>query len=262
VADASRIFFSAINTGSGQPGIFEVRPGTANSLRLVAADGLVEPISIAINADDTALFVADPASTLAGATTDRGAVLKVDTTTGIASVLIEGFQPTAITVGKLGAADALFFAGRDLTGVSGVFTAGLDGSAVTPIITGAPFTEVGAIAQNAAGDLKVVNHDGRGGTLYSVTQAGVATEVASGSYSAYPGSFAYSLDGLTRVLAKVNGAGAEEIVLGAGATAAPATVDVSDLHEITGIRRASLRDLYSAVDASAGGTGAVYLVQP
>lgn len=258
-ADGSRIYFTAIDSTTGQPAVFQSGAG-AGSTAAVLVNGASVGFgsSIATSTDGNTVYVADPAASTAN---DKGVIFSVPGGGGSPTQLAEtaDYAPTSLSVARVGNADVLYFIGADKAdGSSGIFQD--RGGSVSAVIKG-----------GAAGNPEVLAA-GNDGTVYFFDSARGLVSVAPGAAAAAPlpgaaaslrgvSGLALSQDGSALIASTQSAAGTssiQRISLADGSVAAESAAVASK--EAGGLHRAANADVYAFADLSAGSSGTVYVL--
>lgn len=271
-SDGSTFYFTAMSPGVGM-GVFKVAANGGSPTQVAAGAPFAAPFGIAITADDKTLIIAD---TIAGhdpndPDTSRpvGALFTLPVTGGTPQPLsgTAGTRPRNLDIVTQGGEDTIYFTGVDpSTGNVGVFRTSIGGGALTPIKTGAPFTDPSGVAVTKSGAVYVINTSTATGNQASVIKIadGSTSEYITGLSVGYPAGAALRMD---ENFLFVSGRDADRssdqiyvVDLRSGSFTA-ASDGVATNTDPGGLHRARAANVFSWADLSAGGLGTVYRIE-
>lgn len=249
-------FIGSDNRGAG---IFRVGASGGTVSELLIGAPLVQPQSLVVSSDDKLLYVADPK---AGG---KGALFVLDAGTGaVVRTLAADTEPRGVDVVSEGGADQIYFTGRDKTdGAVGLQRVRADGSALTIVAKGSPFSDPSGVVVKKTGEAYVTDtpyKNGEGRILK--VSGGVASEFQSGLFLGGPAGISLTLDEATLVVSALRPTTATDAVLLIDLATRAVTVfdrGISGNTHSGGVHRSRLDNMFTWSDSSF--QGRVYVIR-
>jgi len=263
--DGTTVYFTAISA-LGEAAVFKAPCGGAIAT-LAEGDPLVAPFNIATSTDGNEIYVADPA---AEDDNDlKGAIFRIpsDGGTPVAIPGTVGTMPRGLEVRAEGGADEIWFTGVDpADGLPGVFKIATAAGALEVVAKGAPFRDPSGIALTADGTAYVTDTDAAGNRMstFFEVKAGVPLELISGLEVGYPAGVAVTTDGQTLYVSGIDAVTQTDAVFVVNIASQGVmsfTMGLESFTEAAGLHRAKNADVFAWSDASAQGSGTVYILQ-
>lgn len=262
--DGKFIYFTASDPAVGA-GVYKTTAEGGASTPVYVGDPFIGPFGIAINSAGTQLFIADPASESGMADADdSGQIFVVSPSGGDPTTLMgtQGLRPRALEVFNDGQADIVYFSGRDLAGVPGVFKIAAGGGSATPVVTGDPFVDPSGIVLAANGDIYVADAVALGtnkATIFKITKGqSVATELLAGIAVGYPVGISLLMDDSMLLVSGLNPDTLTDAVVTVdlatmtmGMYTGDADTDISKYEEPAGLHRAKNKNVFAWADSKA-----------
>jgi hypothetical protein len=163
-------------------------------------------------------------------------------------------------VRKVGTSDQLVFAGTDpATGVAGIYS--VDSVMGTPALITSDVREPSGITVLGDQVFAVDAGTSTGTALLTISAAGAVTRTAIPAPVGFPAGIATAQDGTSLILSSATTSNVltfDTVAKTFGATSVPQAAGT----EGGGLHKAGTAAVYSLVDGTAGGTGAVYVLTP
>jgi len=268
-ASGNTVYFVA-RDGNGAPQVFRASAGsTTPSVVPVSGVSLVVPTSIAINNNDSRLFIADQAANrgVMGVGNDQGAVISVSAEGGPATVIDVGNtlrRPRALAVH--GSPEQLTVVGELEDGTPAVVRVAVSGGTPTMLAMGAPLVHPTGVTVANDGTTYIADSRGFSATLGTVWRipagGGTPVSVYRRAIMATPTGIALSRDERRLLLSARDPETGPGYLLWVGVDgstpSSPAVFGpmMSPLREPVGLRRARNADVFAiADDVATGSTG-------
>lgn len=252
--DGTDFYFAAFDASTHDPAIFTVpADGSSAPTVLHAGAPFAYPSGLVLSADGTTIYVADPA---ADPEDDgiEGAIFSIPAAGGApATVSISGLvEPNALALNAAG--DQLFASGRTSAGAPAIFRAIRSGGAAVTIASGAPLVAPTGLFVDPSGLVWVLDHLAEGdagpGVLFTVSSAGVVTEIASGLSLGTPGGVSTTAGGGTVIVGTRDEEGLATLTSIDVATGAASTVALpTTFFDPAGLRTARAAGVFALVDS-------------
>jgi DNA-binding beta-propeller fold protein YncE len=264
--DGKTVFFTGTDKTTGITGVFSVditdptKPGAQKLLSTGTA--LIAPFGIAVSADDTTLFVADPA---AGTVDGVGVVFSLPASGGAPTAIAgtAGLSPRGLEV----AGDQLYIVGRGGDGMAGLFKVGVAGGTMSTIAKGAPFDEPNSVAVTRDGTTQYVldatGGSGRTAALIKVS-GGAASVFVDSVKVGFPPGVSLTPDETTVLVSALDSSALTDAIFAIKVadktiTTSPLTAKISNFSSSAGLHcsRTQLKCVWA--DSTANG-GTVFLL--
>jgi hypothetical protein len=272
-ASGASAYFIAYDGTSGAPEVFRAMAGMTPSV-IVTGAPLDTPLSLAISADDSTIYIADATATAGGTTTAAlGAILSVGGEGGTPTVVNIGtglLSPRAIAISGATGSEVLTFIATDSMG-AGVFRVATAGGTAARLDTAGTLVDPAALTVSSDGTVYIL--DARGGnlgSLFSLASTGgnpVALPTGGaiiGLRMRFPAGIALSLDENSLFVSAWdpgNGSGLLTwmAVDGTGPTspAVYAPTALTGLVSPCGLHRAHSSEIFAVADEMSSSTGAI-----
>ncbi len=255
--DATTIYFTA--AGEQGPGVFRVPAGGGEALALASGAPFVDPVGIAISADASRLYVADPGA---------GQIFALPVGGGAPAALAgsHGSAPRGLAVAGAAGQELLYFTGVDPSDGQPAVMKLPAGGAASVVAKGAPLVAPDGITVTEAGVLYVSDRSAGGnglGAIFKIEGGAVSTVVKQVRVGDPAGVALTRDDRVLLVSALQPDRDSDQVLLVDLTTLATGSVTqgIAQNQRAGGVHRARNSNVFSWADLAAGGGGRVYRIE-